>query len=99
MLWKEKTTLREGPFAFMDLLDATTNGCTGFLFRTDGVVLYRCCVCDSTFEQTDDGHRALREHEMSHGRACVAQLSELDGRTVRIVAWPLAKSERTAAIT
>lgn len=78
--------LREAPFAFMDLLDATAGGGTSFLIGPDGV-RYACFACSATFEQTDDGHHALREHEGEHGRGIVANLSELDGRTLRIVTW------------
>jgi hypothetical protein len=78
--------LREGPFAFMDLLDATVDGGIRFRISRD-VVRYGCFACDATFEQTAAGHRALREHEGEHGRGMVADLSELDGRTLRIVTW------------
>lgn len=79
-------TLREGPFAFMDLLDATAGSGTSFLIGPDGA-RYACFACAATFEQTPDGFRALREHEGEHGRAIVADLSELDGRTLRLVTW------------
>lgn len=78
--------LREAPFAFMDLLQATAGGGTVFLIGPNGV-RYACFACSATFDQTEDGFRALRQHEGEHGRGIVANLSELDGRTLRIVTW------------
>jgi len=82
----KESDLREGPFAFMDLLHATTGGGVRFMLNGSDV-RYRCLVCDATFEQTTEGYRSLREHEMQHGRADCVSLSELDGKTLRIVAW------------
>lgn len=87
-----KSTLRDAPFAFMDLLDATAGRGTRFQI-SPSEVRYACLACDATFDQTDDGFRALRDHEMEHGRAACVDLSELDGRTLRIVTW-LATRER-----
>ena len=78
--------LREAPFAFLDLLKVTGGTRTAFRIGPCGV-RYACFLCDATFEQTPDGYRALREHEGEHGRGNVADLSELDGRTLRIVTW------------
>lgn len=80
------TTLRDGPFAFLDLLEATTSGTTRFRLDSQGI-RYGCLVCDATFEQTGDGHRLLREHELEHGRANCVDLSEIDGKILRIVTW------------
>lgn len=86
-------TLREGAFAFTDLLHATAGRGTSFSVGPDGV-RYACFACDATFEQTDDGCRAMREHEGEHGRRMVADLSELDGRTLRIVTWAAKSKDR-----
>ncbi len=83
----KESTLRDAPFAFMDLLHATTN--RGMTFQIGSTeVRYACGVCDGvTFDQTSEGWRALREHELEHGRAMIVDLSELDGKTLRIVTW------------
>ncbi len=82
----EPVPLRDAPFAFMDLLDATAGHGTSFSISGESV-RYACRACGCTFEQTDEGWRLLREHEMEHGAASTADLSELDGRTLRIVTW------------
>lgn len=78
--------LRHGPFAFMDLLKATTGSGTTFHIGPEGVH-YVCAVCHATFEQSDDAFTTLRNHEMQHGRGNVVDLAEIDGRTLRIVVW------------
>ncbi|HXI50296.1 MAG TPA: hypothetical protein VNH84_02290 [Candidatus Saccharimonadales bacterium] len=83
---KEKSKLRDAPFAFLDLLNATAGDGTRFqIGATD--VRYCCFICDVTFEQTAEGFVALRAHEMEHGRGNCVDLAELDGRTLRIVTW------------
>ena len=82
-----ETDLRDGPFAFSDLLEATSgHGTIGFQCSSEDV-RYRCLVCNATFEQTVEGWQALRAHEGEHGRAQCVSLSEIDGRTLRMVVW------------
>lgn len=80
------TALREAPFAFHDLLRATTTNVVRYLLSA-GDVRVVCGVCEATFPQTDDGHRALRDHELAHGLAHCVNASELDGKILRIVTW------------
>lgn len=80
------STLRPAPFAFRDLLNATAGSGTTFLVGP-GEIKYCCGVCGVTFTQDDDGFRSLREHESEHGRANCVDLSELDGKTLRMVVW------------
>ncbi len=80
------TPLREAPFAFMDLLHATSQRSTRFQCSAEEV-RYACGVCDATFEQNADGWRAFRDHEGEHGASMCVDLAELDGKTLRIVTW------------
>lgn len=89
-----KSRLRTAPFAFMDLLHATAGRGTAFLINQRDV-RYACCACEATFEQTDEGFHALREHELEHGRGIVVDLADLDGITLRIVTWAVDTSHGT----
>ena len=73
----------EAPFSLNDLIEATTDDCTGFRINGESVE-YRCVRCDATFPQTNDGHAAMRAHEFEHGRATRYQPEELDGKRLRV---------------
>jgi hypothetical protein len=72
-------------FSFMDLLEATSgDGWLRFAVK-DGAVKRACLACDSEFEQTDDGLAELKAHQMEHGAATTCDLSEVNGKSLRMV--------------
>jgi hypothetical protein len=68
-----------------DIQEATgANGRMAFVVNGTKCLL-GCLACDATFEQTSEGHKALRSHEFEHGAASTFDLSLLNGKKLRMV--------------
>lgn len=85
----------EADFDFLDLVDSVAQPGSLCIAIHGSEVLLKCHACDATFPQGVEGHRACRQHEFhEHGRATTYSLSELDGKTLRIVVVQSHKSQR-----
>jgi hypothetical protein len=71
--------------SFHDLLGATCHAGTLRLSIRGTDVMRLCLACDAEFDQTDEGWKALRDHEMEHGSAATEDAMNLDGKSLRIV--------------